>query len=108
MRRNNFGQTLHMQCRLPGAGLTWQGPPGRYGQTSMLVLTTGRGVNGFTLHPGIGEFILVTPVHYHPGVFSSAAFLILSCLLGHQVRRRANFLDSSPCVTYSPKCGKKL
>src|SRR5712692_10544609 len=29
-----------------------------YGSSTMLVFTSGRGVNGFTLHPGIGEYLL--------------------------------------------------
>ncbi len=32
-----------------------------YGPTTMLVLTTGNGVNGFTLDRGVGEFILTHP-----------------------------------------------
>lgn len=32
-----------------------------YGPSTMLVLTTGRGVNGFTLDPEIGEFMLTHP-----------------------------------------------
>jgi len=32
-----------------------------YGSSSMLVYTTGDGVHGFTLHPGIGEFFLSHP-----------------------------------------------
>ena len=32
-----------------------------YGPSSMMVLTTGHGVNGFTLDPRIGEFILTNP-----------------------------------------------
>lgn len=32
-----------------------------YGSSTMLVYTTGRGVNGFTLEPGIGEFFLSHP-----------------------------------------------
>ncbi len=32
-----------------------------YGSSTMLVYTTGRGVNGFTLDPSIGEFILSHP-----------------------------------------------
>ena len=33
-----------------------------YGPATMLVLTTGQGVNGFTLDPGIGEFVLTHPL----------------------------------------------
>ena len=32
-----------------------------YGPTTMLVLTVGRGVNGFTLDPSLGEFMLTHP-----------------------------------------------
>ena len=32
-----------------------------YGSSTQLVLTTGKGVNGFTLDPSIGEFILTHP-----------------------------------------------
>jgi fructose-1,6-bisphosphatase I len=32
-----------------------------YGPSSMIVLTTGRGVNGFTLDQNIGEFVLTHP-----------------------------------------------
>jgi len=32
-----------------------------YGSATMVVLSTGSGVNGFTLDPGIGEFILTHP-----------------------------------------------
>ena len=34
-----------------------------YGPSTMMVLTTGHGVNGFTLDPNIGEFVLT-----HPGI----------------------------------------
>ena len=36
-----------------------------YGSATMVVLTTGRGVNGFTLDPAIGEFLLTDPQHDH-------------------------------------------
>lgn len=32
-----------------------------YGPSTMLVITTGNGVNGFTLEPGVGEFVLTHP-----------------------------------------------
>jgi fructose-1,6-bisphosphatase I len=32
-----------------------------YGSATMVVITTGQGVNGFTLDPGLGEFILTHP-----------------------------------------------
>ena len=33
----------------------------RYGSSANLVLSTGNGVNGYTLDPGLGEFILTHP-----------------------------------------------
>lgn len=33
----------------------------RYGSSANLVLSTGNGVHGFTLDPGLGEFILTHP-----------------------------------------------
>jgi fructose-1,6-bisphosphatase I len=38
-----------------------------YGSSTMLVYTTGHGVNGFTLDPSIGTFCLSHPEHDHPG-----------------------------------------
>jgi fructose-1,6-bisphosphatase I len=38
-----------------------------YGPSSMMVLTTGHGVNGFTLDQRIGEFILTNPNMQIPG-----------------------------------------
>ena len=32
-----------------------------YGTSTMLVYSTGRGVNGFTLDPAVGEFLLSHP-----------------------------------------------
>ncbi|MEM7512933.1 MAG: class 1 fructose-bisphosphatase [Bacteroidota bacterium] len=37
-----------------------------YGSSTMLVYTTGRGVNGFTLDPSIGEFLLSHPNMRYP------------------------------------------
>jgi fructose-1,6-bisphosphatase I/sedoheptulose-1,7-bisphosphatase len=34
-----------------------------YGPTTMLVLTVGNGVAGFTLNPNLGEFVLTHPRH---------------------------------------------
>lgn len=39
----------------------------RYGSSANMVLTTGHGVNGYTLDPALGEFILT-----HPDVSASA------------------------------------
>ena len=33
----------------------------RYGSSANLILSTGKGVNGYTLDPGLGEFILTHP-----------------------------------------------
>ena len=33
----------------------------RYGSSANLILSTGNGVNGYTLDPGLGEFILTHP-----------------------------------------------
>jgi fructose-1,6-bisphosphatase I len=38
-----------------------------YGSSTMFVFTTGNGVNGFTLDPGIGEFLLTHPDLQIPG-----------------------------------------
>ena len=38
-----------------------------YGPATMLVLTTGRGVDGFTLDRDIGAFVLSHPTDAHPG-----------------------------------------
>jgi fructose-1,6-bisphosphatase I/sedoheptulose-1,7-bisphosphatase len=38
-----------------------------YGPSTMLVLTTGRGVHGFTLDPAVGEFVLTHPEMTIPG-----------------------------------------
>lgn len=35
--------------------------PDRYGSSANLVLTTGHGVNGYTLDAALGEFILTHP-----------------------------------------------
>lgn len=40
----------------------------RYGSSANMVLTTGHGVDGYTLDPSLGEFILT-----HPDVRTSAA-----------------------------------
>ena len=37
-----------------------------YGSSTMLVYTTGNGVNGFTYDPGIGVFVLSHPQHDYP------------------------------------------
>jgi len=46
---------LQEGCKLAAAGYAI------YGSSTMLVLSTGHGVNGFTLDPNVGEFILSHP-----------------------------------------------
>ena len=52
-----------------------------YGSSTMLVYTTGRGVNGFTLDPSIGEFCLS-----HPDMRCPETGLIYSINEGNHVR----------------------
>lgn len=51
-----------------------------YGSSTMLVYTTGNGVNGFTLDPSIGEFCLS-----HPGILSPADGRIYSVNEGNYI-----------------------
>jgi fructose-1,6-bisphosphatase I len=76
-----------------------------YGPSTLLVLTTGNGVNGFTLDRGIGEFILTHPnlrIPQETGEFainmSNQRFweapvqrYIEECLLGKEGPRAKNF-----------------
>lgn len=48
------------QCLVPGRNYVASGYA-LYGSATMIVLTTGQGVNGFTLDPSIGEFKLTEP-----------------------------------------------
>ena len=41
--------------------LTERARPSRYGSSANLVLSTGNGVNGYTLDAALGEFILTHP-----------------------------------------------
>jgi len=52
-----------------------------YGSSTMLVYTTGEGVHGFTLDPGIGEFLLS-----HPRIQTPARGKILSTNMGNYNR----------------------
>ena len=52
-----------------------------YGSSTMLVYTTGKGVNGFTLDPSIGEFCLS-----HPDIISPEQGLIYSINEGNYVK----------------------
>mmetsp|Transcript_27913 Transcript_27913/g.70003 ORF Transcript_27913/g.70003 Transcript_27913/m.70003 type:complete len:333 (+) Transcript_27913:71-1069(+) len=50
-----------------------------YGSATILVLTTGQGVNGFTLDPSSGEFVLT-----HPDIRTKRWHSIYSCNEGNQ------------------------
>jgi fructose-1,6-bisphosphatase I len=52
-----------------------------YGSSTMLVYTTGKGVNGFTLDPGIGEFYLS-----HPNITTTQKGNIYSLNQGNYIR----------------------
>jgi fructose-1,6-bisphosphatase I len=54
------GEAAHQDFLQPGRTLIAAGYV-VYGSSTMLVYTTGRGVNGFTLDPSVGEFILSHP-----------------------------------------------
>ncbi len=76
-----------------------------YGATTMLVLTVGRGVHGFTLARGIGEFILTHPSMRIPAETSEFAInasnerfweppvkrYVVECLAGHGGVRGKDF-----------------
>lgn len=51
-----------------------------YGSSTMLVYTSGNGVNGFTLDPGIGEFCLS-----HPDIHTPECGVIYSVNEGHYI-----------------------
>jgi fructose-1,6-bisphosphatase I len=52
-----------------------------YGSSTMLVYTTGKGVNGFTLDPSIGEFCLS-----HPNICTPESGSIYSVNEGHYIK----------------------
>ena len=52
-------ENLVLSLVLPESDL--QGSSRRYGSSANLVFSTGRGVNGYTLDPALGEFILTHP-----------------------------------------------
>jgi fructose-1,6-bisphosphatase len=76
-----------------------------YGATTMLVLTVGRGVHGFTLDRGFGEFILTHPNMTIPSETSEFAInvsnerfweppvkrYVIECLAGHTGPRGKDF-----------------
>lgn len=62
-RRTNTSEAiedLRLEAKQPGNQQVAAGYV-LYGSSAMLVYTTGRGVNGFTLDPSIGEFLLSHP-----------------------------------------------
>ncbi len=59
-RRTPAGPGTVEDCLQPGRGLAAAGYI-IYGSSTMMVYTTGNGVHGFTLDPGVGEFLLSHP-----------------------------------------------
>lgn len=64
-----------------------------YGSSTMMVYTTGSGVNGFTLDPSVGEFLLS-----HPNIQMPPTGKIFSCNMGYwdywsdEVKNYLNYL----------------
>jgi fructose-1,6-bisphosphatase I len=59
-RRSKSGQGTLQDCLQPGRNLVAAGYI-IYGSSTMLVYSTGQGVDGFTLDPSVGEFLLSHP-----------------------------------------------
>lgn len=59
-RRTSAGPGTVEDCLQPGRDLAAAGYI-IYGSSTMMVYTTGNGVHGFTLDPGVGEFLLSHP-----------------------------------------------
>jgi fructose-1,6-bisphosphatase I len=59
-RRTSAGPGTVEDCLQPGRNLAAAGYI-IYGSSTMMVYTTGNGVHGFTLDPGVGEFLLSHP-----------------------------------------------
>jgi len=59
-KRDDDSHVTEKDCLLPGNRLVGAGYC-VFGTACMMVLSTGNGVNGFTLDPSIGEFILTAP-----------------------------------------------
>jgi fructose-1,6-bisphosphatase I len=74
-----------------------------YGSSTMLVYTTGEGVHGFTLDPGIGEFLLS-----HPDIRTPNRGKILSANMGNYNRwlegtkKYVNYLHEDDKATGRP------
>jgi len=65
-RLSESGPGTETDCLQPGRDLVAAGYI-IYGSSAMLVYTTGDGVHGFTLDPGVGEFLLSHPNIRTPG-----------------------------------------
>merc|ERR1712121_619740 len=59
-KKDDDGPVTKEDVLQPGKNFVASGY-GLYGSATMLVITTGNGVHGFTLDPSIGEFILTDP-----------------------------------------------
>jgi len=59
-KKEDDGPLTKESCLVPGSQFVASGYA-LYGSATMVVLTTGNGVNGFTLDPAIGEFLLTDP-----------------------------------------------
>ncbi len=80
-----------------------------YGSSTMLVYTTGNGVNGFTLDPSIGEFCLSHPVMKMPEIGRMYAMNegnIFECEQG--LRDYVNYCQSRENQTGMPYSGRYI
>ena len=76
-----------------------------YGQCTTMILTTGSGVNGFTLHPGIGEFILTHPKITIPGIVGRGKVERVGG--SSRSKPRLNPMLSAPHSSLSPPSARK-
>jgi len=80
-----------------------------YGSSTMLVYTTGNGVNGFTLDPSIGEFCLSHPVMKMPEIgrlYAMNEGNILECEQG--LRNYVSYCQSRENQTGMPYSGRYI
>jgi fructose-1,6-bisphosphatase I len=80
-----------------------------YGSSTMLVYTTGHGVNGFTLEPSIGEFFLSHPEMKIPEdgkILSVNEGLLHQCSEG--VRSYINWCKVEDAATQRPYSGRYI
>jgi fructose-1,6-bisphosphatase I len=102
-RVSPVGEACNLDFLQPGRNLVAAGYV-VYGSSTMLVYTTGRGVNGFTLDPSVGEFILS-----HPDIMIPKAGKIYSANEGNwnkwdePTRRYITDLRDCPDRTYSAR-----